>query len=204
MELLNQIPNNRIIFPKRKYILINVVFILLFILFINFNNSNNFKEDNINLSIKEISSSFFLSEHGETLNNDKKLTNLKTTKKEIYQISPEKFFYEKQKQFIFLSLASHTFKGTWTNSTSNEVIGESTINFEKAYQRRTIAEALYLKIVNKQGKYMESWTRITSISRYTNLIRKINLLNNTFEISGEFLSNINNGELFYTKYHQKK
>ena len=159
MELLNQIPNDHLTFPQRKYLLFNICFIIFFIWFINFNNSNEFREDNINLSIKEISSSFYLSEHGDKLNNDKKLTNLKSTKKEIYQISPEKFFYEKQKQLIFLSLASHTFRGTWTNSTSNESIGESTINFEKAYQRRTIAEALYINIVNKQGKFMESWTK---------------------------------------------
>ena len=204
MELLNQIPNAPFTFPKRKYLLFNIGFIIFFIWFINFNNSNELREDNINLSIKEISSSFFLSEHGDKLNNEKKLTNLKTTKKEIYQISPEKFFYEKQKQLIFLSLSSHTFKGTWTNSTSNESIGESTINFEKAYQRRTIAEALYIKIVNKQGKYMESWTKIVSITKYKNLITKINLINNTFELNGEFLSNIKKGELFDTKYHEKK
>ena len=204
MELLNQIPNNPVRFPKKKYILFNVVFLIFFIFFIYFNNSNNFNEEMNNLSIKEISSSFFLSERGDKLNDDKKLINLKTSKKEIYQISPEKFFYEKQKQFIFLSLASHTFKGTWTNSTSNEVIGESTINFEKAYERRSIAEALYLKIVNKQGKYMDSWTKIVSISKYKKLIRKINMINNTFELSGEFISNIKKGELFDTKDHQKK
>ena len=109
MELLNQIPNNPVRFPKKKYILFNVVFLIFFIFFIYFNNSNNFNEEMNNLSIKEISSSFFLSERGDKLNDDKKLINLKTSKKEIYQISPEKFFYEKQKQFIFLSLASHTF-----------------------------------------------------------------------------------------------
>jgi len=73
MELLNQIPNNTVAFPKRKYILFNVALIIFFILFINFNNSNNFSEDDINLSIKEISSSFLLSEHGDKLNNDNKL-----------------------------------------------------------------------------------------------------------------------------------
>ena len=204
MELLIQIPNNPVAFPKRKYILFNAAFIICFIFFIYYYNSNNFNKDNNNSSIKEISSSFFLSKLVDKLDNDKKLINLKTTKKEIYQISPEKFFYEKQKQFIFLFLAGQTFKGTWTNSITNEVLGESTINFEKAYERRSIAEALYLEIVNKQGKYMESWTKIVSISKYKNLIRNINPINNTFELSGEFISNIKKGELFDTKYHQKK
>jgi len=51
---------------------------------------------------------------------------------------------------------------------------------------------------------MESWTKIVSITKYKNLIRKINLINNTFELSGEFLSNIKKGELFNTKFNQKK
>ena len=207
MELLNHIPNNPVTFPKRKYILLNAVIISFFIFFIYYYHSHNLNEDNNGISIKEISSSFFLSKHDNKMNNNQKLTNLltKTKTQEIQQISPEKFFYEKQKQFIFLSLANHIFRGTWkTNSSSNEVIGESIINFERVYERRSLAESLYINIVNKQGKYIDSWTKIIGISKYKNLIRKINIQNKTFELSGEFMSNIKKGELFDTTYKQKK
>jgi hypothetical protein len=204
MELVNQRRNNSIRFPKRKYILINIVTIIFYFFFIYYNDSNDLNIDVNNSAINEISPLIFIRKKNDKVNDDIKLSNLLTYNNEIYQITREKFLYEKQKQLIFLSLANHIFKGTWTNSSSNEILGESTINFEKALERKTLSEVLYLKIINKQGKYIDSWTRLISLSKYKLLNRKINHENNTFEINGLFLSTIEKGELFQTKFEQKK
>lgn len=204
MELVNQIPNNPVRFPKRKYILINVVLIIFYFFFTYYNDSNDLNNDDNNLSINEISPLIFINKKDDKVNNDIKLSNFLTYNNEIYQITREKFLYEKQKQLIFLSLANHIFKGNWTNSTSNEILGESTINFEKALERKTLSEVLYLKIINKQGKYIDSWTKLISLSKYKLLNHKINHENKTFEINGQFFSTIQKGELFDTKFQQKK
>ena len=148
MELVNQRRNNSIRFPKRKYILINIVTIIFYFFFIYYNDSNDLNIDVNNSAINEISPLIFIRKKNDKVTDDIKLSNLLTYNNEIYQITREKFLYEKQKQLIFLSLANHIFKGTWTNSSSNEILGESTINFEKALERKTLSEVLYLKIIN--------------------------------------------------------
>ena len=59
-------------------------------------------------------------------------------------------------------------------------------------------------MTNKEGKYIDHWIKITSYSIYSYLNKNINLLDNTFQINGTFITDYEKGEIFETKYKKEK
>ena len=98
------------------------------------------------------------------------------------------------------------FIGEWSSTVNNSEInsGVSTIIFEKAYEKKSKQEALALEIKNKEGNHIDSWLKILAFTKYQLLIRKIHLSKKTFEITGQFLTDFEKGEIFDTKSKQDK
>ena len=138
----------------------------------------------------------------------------------FYQITREKYLYEKQKQSIISKLMSHQYSGKWhslneniddLNSIKNKNLylvgnsndGDSIFEFSKAFEIRTKRESIALTMKNKEGTFIDHWMKTTSYSVYQNLNLKINNIEETFQINGKFLTNFEKGEIFETKYKKE-
>ena len=199
MELI--IPHNSVQFSKFKYILLNIVSIISYFFFIFcIYDKNPIKENDYSL-LKETSSL-----NKKSINKEIAFSNLKTYNNNFFSVSRDKFLYDNQKKLIFSSLSEHMFKGSWKsiNSSSEKDSGESLIYFEKALERKSGLDAIALEIKNKQGKYIDAWTKTISFNKYKSLSKKINLLKKTFDISGLFVTQYEKGEIFETKFKQEK
>ena len=199
--------NNSNFLKFKTIIILNIVAIILYIIFIYYNYNKFNKEEN-QFFIPNETFSFSQTIKNEEFIYDKdiKLSNLKKYNNKYYETTREKYLYERQKKLIFSSLINHKFIGEWngTNNNSEVNLGESTVIFEKAHEKKTRQVALALEIKNKNGKYIDSWLKIISYSRYQNLYKRVNLFKKTFEISGLFLTDFEKGELFNTKLKQTK
>ena len=192
---------------KHKYIIINIVAIIFYII-LNYHYYHQYYQKNINIRLlNELNgeSPFSIIEKNENhKNNNIKKSEFITYNNNFYHITREKYLYEKQKQLLFQSLSNNLFIGTWKNISSNFDLGESEIFFEKAIERKSRIEALAITIKNKQGKYIDSWTNSISFSKYNSLERKINLIENTFDIRGIYISDFEKGEIFESKFKKEK
>ena len=181
---------------KYKYIILNIVSIILYVFFSYY----FYKKQH-----------FISSEKNSILINkrDIKPLSLKDYRKKFYEVTRETYLYEKQKKLIFSSLVDKNFKGAWesknaTNNENNIKSGESIIYFEKAFEIRTGKDSIAINIKNKNGKYIDSWIKILLYCKYNSLNKIANLENKTFELSGQFMTEFEKGEIFETKYKQKK
>jgi len=103
------------------------------------------------------------------------------------------------------SLSEQMFEGSWKSiNLSEKESGEALIYFEKALERKSGLEALAIEIKNKQGKYIDSWTKTISFTKYKSLNKKIDLLKKTFDINGIYMTQYEKGEIFETKFKQEK
>ena len=138
----------------------------------------------------------------------------------FYQITREQYLYEKQKQSIISNLMAHHYSGKWyslnenvdnLNSMKNKNLylvgnsndGDSIFEFSKAFEMRTKKESIALTMKNKEGTFIDHWMKTTSYSVYQNLNLKINIIDETFQINGKFLTNFEKGEIFQTKYKKE-
>ena len=173
---------------------------------------NNFTSENIDSTIN-----YFKIENN-SLNKSKYKINNKYFKSFItpnfYQITKERFLYEKQKQSILIPLFNNKFEGKWEvyknnnnkNSTfqiGNAKKGFTTLEFEKVFELRRRGDAIELVVKNNEGDYIDHWEKLTSYSKYENLYKKVDIIKNTFEINGKFTSKYEKGKIFDTTYKRK-
>ena len=131
----------------------------------------------------------------------------------FYQITIEKILYEKQKQNIMSNLVTNGFDGKWESISDTDTNISSLINnynggsvifeFDKAFERRSREEALALFIQLNEGQYIDNWIKFSSYCMYQSLNKKVNILDQTFEISGNFLTELENGEIFDASYKKE-
>ena len=198
MELI--MPHNPVQFSKFKYILLNIVSIISYFFFIFCLYDKNPITINDYSLLKKTSSL-----NKTSTNKEISFSNLKTYNNNFFSVSREKFLYESQKKLIFSSLSEQMFEGSWKSiNLSEKESGESLIYFEKALERKSGLEALAIEIKNKQGKYIDSWTKTISFTKYKSLNKKIDLLKKTFDISGIYMTQYEKGEIFETKFKQEK
>ena len=206
----NQPSINRASNIKLKNILIfNVIIIIIISLYLfyyyckinssfnkNINNIINYSE-NESLSYKTL--------------NDIEKSNFKSfSSKNFYQITKERYLYEMQKQSIISSLISYKYSGIWESYNDNKdqssfFIGNSNkgdaiFEFEKAYEVNSRQEAIALIMKNNEDKYIDHWLQFTSYTIYNALYKNVDILKNTFQISGTFLTEFEKGENFDTTY----
>ena len=139
----------------------------------------------------------------------------------FYQITREKFLYDKQKENIILNLISHRYAGTWEsinhninknenskNKSCSYLIGKSykgktDFVFEKALELKTKQEAVALTMKIKEGEYIDHWIKFTSYSIYQSIIKSEDKENQLFHLYGKFLTDFEKGEIFHTTYKEK-
>ena len=139
----------------------------------------------------------------------------------FYQITREKFLYDKQKENIILNLISHRYAGTWEsinhninkdenskNKNCSYLIGKSykgktVFVFEKALELKTKQEAIALTMKIKEGEYIDHWIKFTSYSIYQSIIKSEDKENQLFHLYGKFLTDFEKGEIFHTTYKEK-
>ena len=181
--------NNNINSHKyKRIILFNIFVILSNIIFIyQYYNNYNIKEKQFSL-FDESQNFYMLREDEFNKNKDIKISKLKENNNKFYEISRDKYLYEKQREIIFSSLINHLFIGEWNSSSNNVEInsGESTIYFYKAREKWSRQISLGMEIQNNEGKYKDSWLKIINYAKYQNLEKKINLKKKIFEINGLF------------------
>ena len=166
---------------------------------------NNYNEHDININ-------YFAFKSNILNNNNKNNSDKNPT---YYQVTKEKFLYDKQKKDIITNLVKNNFMGTWesvignnTNISSDYLVGKSNtgntiFKFKRAYERKSREEALVMIIKNNEGKYIDNWVKLTTYSLYQKLNTKVNLLKGTFEINGLFVTEFEKGEIFTTTYKNK-
>ena len=205
-ENINFNNNNNINSHKYKsIILFNIFVIVSYIIFMYYYYNEYSRKEKNNSILDEASDLYRKLNDENNINDNLKLSQFKAYNNKYYEITREKYLYEKQKEFIFLSLINQIFIGEWNSSTNNSDInsGETTIYFDKAYERKSRQIALGFEIKNKNGKYIDSWLKTVSFTRYQNLIKKINLSKKTFELNGQFLTEFEKGEIFNSISQQK-
>ena len=139
----------------------------------------------------------------------------------FYQITREKFLYDKQKENIILNLISHRYAGTWESINHNINKNENSKNkncsyligksykgktdfvFEKALELKTKQEAVALTMKIKEGEYIDHWIKFTSYSIYQSIIKSEDKENQLFHLYGKFLTDFEKGEIFHTTYKEK-
>ena len=154
---------------------------------------------------------------------DIKISNFKSfSEPTFYQITRERYLYEKQKQSIIEKLISNEYYGTWESfneilnqniSNNNSYLlfnignsnnGEVIFKFDRAYEIRTQQEAIALSMKNNEGKYIDHWIKSISYQMYQSLNFKINKNNKTFQINGRFLTEFEKGKYFNTVYKRNE
>ena len=175
---------------------------------------NNYIYDNIDSTINY----FQIQDNSSNTNNYKKNNNTYFKSFAVpvfYKITKDKFLYEKQKQSILLSLFSNRFEGTWEiyknnkNKNSSFLVGKAKkgrtiFEFEKAFEIRRRRDAISLIMQNNEGDYIDHWIKLTSYSIYENLIKRVDIIKNTFEINGKYTTKFEKGEIFDTTYKRNK
>ena len=192
--------------PKYKnIILFNIFAIASYIILIYYYYNEYSKKEKHNSLSEEVTDLYRKTKDEFHINNDLKLSQFKTYNNKYYEMTREKYLYEKQKEFIFLSLINQIFIGEWNSTKNNSRInsGETTIYFEKAFEKKSRQIALGFEIQNKNGRYIDSWLKAVAFTKYQNLIKKINLSKKTFEINGQFLTEFEKGEIFNSISQQK-
>ena len=210
MELMLHFPiqennnlNNNINSSKYKRIILFNTFIIISNLIFIYQYYNSFSQKENQISLFDEQQNLYKSkEEKYNINKEIKISKLKQYNNKYFEISREKFLYEKQKELIFASLTNNIFIGEWNSSINNSEInwGESSIHFYKAREKWSRQISLSMEIKNNEGKYMDSWLKIISYAKYQDLIKKINLKNKIFEISGQFKMKLEKYEIFNTKY----
>ena len=185
------------------------------------NNENSIGQIYINNNFSSINNNFrFKNNYSvEKAQIDIKNSNFKSFSEPIfYQITRERYLYEKQKQSIMTKLINHKYYGTWesfneylnqNNSKNNEFLlfhignsnnGDAIFIFDKAYEIRSHEEAIALNMKNIEGKYIDHWIKFISYQMYQSLYFEVNRNNETFQINGRFLTDFEKGECFETIY----
>ena len=199
----NNNSNNNINSHKyKRIILFNIFVILSNIIFIyQYYNNYNIKEKQFSL-FDESQNFYMLREDESNINKDIKISKLKENNNKFYEISRDKYLYEKQREIIFSSLINHLFIGEWNSSSNNVEInsGESTIYFYKAREKWSRQISLGMEIQNNEGKYKDSWLKIINYAKYQNLEKKINLKKKIFEINGLFKMKLEKYEILNSKF----
>ena len=224
----NNIPQiNQTSLLKLKNVLIfNLIIIILFSFslfyyYFKINTSLSQKKIQIRKYVNSDLYSFIDYSHDKSISN-KTFNKLKPPlffdSQDFYQITRQKYLYQMQKQTILKNLIYYKFTGTWElyndnnnnskNKNSSFFIGDSNkgdviIEFDKAFEMKSREEALALIMKNKEGKYIDHWLKITSYSIYSSLTKIINLLDNTFQINGKYISDYEKGEIFETIYKRE-
>ena len=230
---VNQTP-----FKYKNILLINLIIFIsiifsIYLYYYKFNNSFSHKTklmkltneyllyENNNYNYNNFSYRINSSDKNNELLFYKELNYIKNSKLNsfstptFYQITKERYLYEKQKQSIISNLVTHQFSGNWyilNNSIKDKNLflignsnkGEAIFKFEKAFEMRSREDSIALVMKNKEGKYIDHWIKTTSYSKYQSLNMKINKAENTFKINGRFLTEFEKGEIFQTKYKKEK
>lgn len=139
----------------------------------------------------------------------------------FYQITRERYLYDKQKENIILNLISHKYSGIWEsinttinknenskNKNSSFLIGKSykgnaNFEFEKAFELKSRQEAIALSMKIKEGEYIDHWIKFTSYSIYQSLIKIEDKEKKAFHLYGKFLTDFEKGKIFHTTYKEK-
>ena len=227
----NNIPqiNQSTIFKFKNIVILNIIIILpLFIyLYIYYFKIKNFlsSKNNIlsnkeylkytNYNESDININYFAPKSNILNINNISIINLNKSSTS-YNITREEFLYEKQKENIMKKLVDNTFKGTWESVSDNNInrsspflVGKSSkgniiFKFEKIFELNNTIQPLIINIKNLEGKYIDNWIKLSTYSIYQNLTRKVDLLEETFQINGDFLFDFEKGEIFETTYKKEK
>jgi len=200
-------------------LLANIIIILSFIWFFLFiklsiqENNNNYFDNSPNDAISEketnLNSKYALNNNQ---NNNTNNTLRELTTFFVGKYDKQDFIRRKQIKNIVDKLTNTRYIGKWFTKDEelrklrigNSLEGFTEIKFNRAIEIATQQDAIAVLINNYEDKYINHWLHHTSFILSRNLYFKIDKKTNQCIFNGNFETEANYGELFFTKMSTRK
>ena len=197
--------------------IIIIIFIIFFFVFIKLNMINEstsnpyiyLQNEELIKEEKTINSNYSLNVHKNNIHNNNKLRQLITYYNGKY--SKENYLKNTQMKNIIDKLTKTKYIGKWFTKEEEKkrlLLGDSIegftkIRFRNALEVKTRDEALAILISNYEDKYINHWLQHTSFISNKNLNITTDKKNNLLNITGNWETNVDYGELFFTKISRR-